>query len=213
MRALPRMYLLDLRGGSIAAALAALLFLSSLPAQAAPGAHGPGGEHLDQPAGTPVVSSRPRVEAQSDLFELVATLTANELSILVDRYETNDPVLGADLEVESGSRKAKAKFQADQGRYTVDDPAFLKMLATPGEHALVFTLKAGNDADLLNGSLVTASFESHAPSRGAGLLRAIKANLTGLAIAVAVLGAIAGLFWMRKRRPGVAGLLDGGRAR
>lgn len=213
MSALPRMSLLDLRGGSIAAALAALLFLSSLPAHAAPGAHGPGGEHLDQPAGTPVVSSRPRVEAQSDLFELVATLTANELSILVDRYETNDPVLGADLEVESGSRKAKAKFQADQGRYTVDDPAFLKMLATPGEHALVFTLKAGNDADLLNGALVTASWESHAPSRGAGLLRAIKANLTGLAIAVAVLGAIAGLFWMRKRRPGVAGLLDGGKAR
>lgn len=211
MRALPCMSLLDLRGGSVAAALAALLFLSLLPAHAAPGAHGPGGEHLDQPAETQAVSSRPRVEAQSDLFELVATLAANELSILVDRYETNEPVLGADIEVESGGKKAKAKFQADQGRYTVEDAAFLKMLATPGEHALVFTLKAGNDADLLNGALVTASWESHAPSRGNGLLRAIKSNLAGLGIAVAVLGVLAGFLWMRKRRAGVAGLLDGGR--
>jgi hypothetical protein len=190
-----------------------MLFLSSPPSFAGPGAHGPGGEHLDQPAGTQAVSSRPRVEAQTDLFELVATLAANELSILVDRYETNAPVLGADIEVESGGRKAKAKFQADQGHYTVEDPAFLKMLATPGEHALVFTLNAGNDADLLNGALVTASWESHAPSRGAGLLRAIRGNPIGLAIIVAALGALAGFLWLRKRGSGVAGLLNGGKAR
>jgi hypothetical protein len=201
------------RGFGSAAALAALLFLSSPSAFAGPGAHGHGGEHLDQPPGTQAVSARPRVEAHTDLFELVATLAATELAILVDRYETNEPVLGADIEVESGGKKARAKFQADQGHYTVVDPEFLRMLATPGEHALVFTLKAGDDADLLDGTLRTASQDSHAHHGGTGLLRALKSNAVGLAIALAALGAMAGLVWMRKRRAGAAGLLDRGVAR
>ena len=96
----------------------------------------------------------PRVEAKSELFELVANLKPGELSILVDRYETNEPVLGAQLEVESGSLKAIAAFRADKGDYVVTDAALLKALAAPGEHALVFTLMAGKDSDLLDGTLL-----------------------------------------------------------
>lgn len=134
-----------------------VLFLFCLSALAAPGAHGPGGEHLDSghsPAGSG--QGAPRIEASSEAFELVARLHGDALSILVDRYETNEPVLGARVEATLGELKATAKFRADHGDYAVDDPAFLKVLAAPGEHALVFTIVAGQDSDLLDGTLVVA---------------------------------------------------------
>ena len=122
----------------------------------APGAHGPNGEHLDEKTQSTAGAALPRVEAKSELFELVAQLKRGELSILVDRYETNEPVLNAKLDVESGTLKATAAFRAEAGDYVVTDAALLTALATPGEHALVFTLVAGIDADLLDGTLVTA---------------------------------------------------------
>ena len=55
------------------AALAFLLILSSAGAWAAPGAHGPNGEHLDAPsAAAGSASTAPRMEARSESFELVA---------------------------------------------------------------------------------------------------------------------------------------------
>jgi hypothetical protein len=138
------------------ACVAATLAASVACAQAAPGAHGPNGEHLDPKSGSATATALPRLEAKSEQFELVATLTGGELSILVDRYETNEPVLNARLEVESGSLKAVATFHEDHGDYAVTDPALLKALSAPGEHALVFTLVAGKDSDLLDGTLVTA---------------------------------------------------------
>ena len=84
-------------------ALAALLLVANAPALAAPGAHGPNGEHLDGPTTMRAASALPRVEAKSETFELVAELRASELAIVVDRYESNEPVLGAKLEVERAS--------------------------------------------------------------------------------------------------------------
>ena len=133
------------------------------PAYAGPGAHGPGGEHLDGPA--PVLSagaSVPRAEAKSELFELVARLEGGALSILVDRYETNEPVLDAAVEVESGTVKAKAAFRREQGDYAIVDPAMVKLLAGPGSHPLVFTVVAGKDSDLLEGAMLVAGGESDA---------------------------------------------------
>ena len=135
---------------------AACLFavLCAVPAAAGPGAHGPGGEHLDGPA--PVLSAGstvPRVEAKSELFELVARVEGGTLSILIDRYDTNEPVLDATVEVESGTLKGKAAFRREQGDYALTDPAFVKLLASPGAHPLVFTVSAGKDSDLLDGSM------------------------------------------------------------
>jgi hypothetical protein len=144
--------------------LAATLAAGVACAQAAPGAHGPNGEHLDQKSGSVTATALPKLEAKSEQFELVATLTGSTLSILVDRYETNEPVLNARLEVESGSLKAVATFHEDHGGYAVTDPALLKALSTPGEHALVFTLVAGKDTDLLDGTLVTTQAAAGAHS-------------------------------------------------
>lgn len=141
----------------IAGGLLAISLLAAAPLQgwAGPGAHGPNGEHLDT-AQTGVVGARqasPRFEAKSDLFELVGTLAGGELSILMDRFDTNEPVLKAQVEIESGGVKAVAKFHDDIGDYSVDDPAMLKKLLTPGEHPLVITVLAGKDSDLLDAVL------------------------------------------------------------
>ncbi len=138
-----------------AACLTGLLITQ--PVLSAPGAHGPDGEHLDAPAAKAGTSSKPRMETFSDLFELVATLGGGELSILIDRYATSEPVLNATVEVESGPLKAKAKFHADHGDYSIDDAAFLKAISAPGAHPLVFTIVAGPDSDLLNGTLNVAA--------------------------------------------------------
>ncbi len=201
-----------------ALALTALLVCGNTPALAAPGAHGPNGEHLDGPTTMRAASSLPRLEAKSEAFELVAELRASELAILIDRYESNEPVLGAKLEVESGPLKAVAAFRAEQGDYVVTDAAMLKALAAPGEHGLVFTLVAGKDSDLLDGTLVcmaarvaAAAKDDHGHAHGGDehghdheLERA-----AWIGAGVAALGLIGGIAWWRQRRR-ETGKLQGG---
>ena len=170
--------------------------LVAAAAQAGPGAHGPGGEHLDAPA--QVLSGGqgvPRVEAKSELFELVARVEGPTLSILVDRYETNEPVLDAAVEVESGAVKGKAAFRREQGDYAVTDPALVKLLTSPGSHPLVFTVSAGKDSDLLDGAMQVAG---EGTSHGASYMT-IAAGLAGTAI---VLFGAAVLFIRARRRKG-----------
>ena len=203
----------------LAAAATTVLLLANPTAHAAPGAHGPNGEHLDGPATVPAASALPRVEAKSEMFELVATLHAGGLSVLIDRHDTNEPVLAATLDVESGGTKAKAVFHADQGDYAVDDPQLLALLRSPGEHGLVFTLVTGKDSDLLDGTLVTGAGRAadaaaqdkhrHAgggddPGHGHGRERA--AWIGAGAVALGLLG---GMAWWRQRRR-AAGKLQGG---
>ena len=183
--------------------LAAVLTTLSLASAAAPGAHGPNGEHLDGPGNTATGYALPRVEAQSEAFELVAELRTGELAILIDRYETNEPVLGATLEIESGTLKAVAAFRAAQGDYVVTDAALLKTLSAPGEHPLVFTLVAGKDSDLLDGTLVMArpsastrgSDHDHDGAHGHGLERA-----AWIGAGIAALGLLSGIAWWRQRQ-------------
>ena len=156
-------------------------------ASASPGAHGPNGEHLDKPGGTVQSSSAPRVESFTESFELVGKLQGGELSILIDRYETNEPVLNGTLEVEAGGRKATAKFHADFGDYSVDDVKFLQLLRAPGKHALVFTLTAGDESDLLEGTLEVAAEEphhdgGHSPMRWAAAAALLAALSVGAAV-------------------------------
>ena len=133
--------------------LAAMLAMS--PALAGPGAHGPNGEHLDSPAAS-AGAVLPRVETFTEAFELVGQLSGGELSIMIDRYATNEPVLNGVLEVQYKNLKAKATFHADMGDYAVDDPALLAAISKPGAHPLLFTLVAGEESDLLQGTLQVA---------------------------------------------------------
>lgn len=186
-----------------AAAMAAtVLSATPVPTTAAPGAHGPNGEHLDQKSAAVAASTLPRLEAKSELFELVAQLRGGELTVLVDRYETNEPVLGAELTVESGSVKVAAAFRADDGDYVVTDAALLKALTTPGEHALVFTLIAGAETDLLDGTLAARAADAHGPADRQGHVHASRRVilLGGAVTALSVAGSA--IWWLRRRRAG-----------
>ena len=139
---------------SIGAVLtASLLAVMPVLAWAGPGAHGPNGEHLDSPKTDNPMHAGLRIEANSDVFELVGTLAGGELSIFIDRFVTNEPLLHAQVEVESGALKAQAKFRAELGDYKIDDPAMLHQLSTPGEHPLVISVIAGKESDLLDAVL------------------------------------------------------------
>lgn len=175
-----------------------------LPALAGPGAHGPNGEHLGGSVGKAAgaAAALPRLEASSELFELVATLAGGELSILIDRYQSNEPLLNARVEVESGGLKAEARFHADHGDYAVDNPALLQHLASAGEHALVFTIVAGEEADLLDGSLsVSQAAGVHDDRWHEHGWAAWAAWLGAATLAAALLAALA----LRRRTRGAAG--------
>lgn len=95
----------------------------------------------------------PTLRAESEQFELVARLYPDELGIYIDQWASNAPLLNATVEVELNGKKAIATFHADHGDYAVADADFLKALQVEGEHALIFSIEAGKDADLLTGTL------------------------------------------------------------
>lgn len=178
-------------------AVLVILVLAGTPALAAPGAHGPNGEHLDAPSQAGVRGGTvPRFEASSETFELVGQLQAGVLSILINRFATNEPVLEATVEVESGNVKAPARFHADVGHYVMDDLGLLQALAAPGDHAMVVTVLAGNESDLLDGTLTVASTTAHDNdhAQDTGLSRTVWTALA-LLIALAV-----GWFMGRRRK-------------
>lgn len=172
---------------------AAMFVMSS--AFASPGAHGPNGEHLDgQVAASGATSSVPRIETFTEAFELLGHLSGGELSIMIDRYDTNEPVLGGLLEVQYQDLKAKATFHADLGDYAIDDPKFLAAISRPGAHALLFTLVAGEESDLLEGTLTVAeALDDHGHEHG------FNGRWLLAAVAALVLAAAA-IFLVRRRR-------------
>ena len=175
---------------------AALIACAPCMVAAAPGAHGPSGEHLDTPGVAATQATLPRLEAKSESFELVGTLQGSELSILVDRYDTNEPVLGAALEVESGGIKAVAKARPDHGDYATQDANLVALLSKPGEHALVFTLVAGKESDLLDGTLITPPAAAGDHDHGASGSSVQRAAWLAAPLVAAALGVIA---WRRRR--------------
>jgi len=126
---------------------AAILIAGSGAAQA-----GEGHDHGEAPAAA-AGKSLPVVTAVSESFELVGRLHHDELSILIDRAATTEPVLNATLTIDVDGRSIVAPFHADHGDYSLSDPAALAKLHQVGSKPLTFTLVAGNDSDLLTGEL------------------------------------------------------------
>lgn len=194
----------------LAATAITLLMAANTSSLAGPGAHGPNGEHLDGPATMRAASALPRVEAKSESFELVAELRPSELAIMVDRFETNEPVLGAKVEVESGPLKAVAAFRGEQGDYAITDAGMLKALAAPGEHGLVFTLVVGKESDLLDGTLVSTAGrvvtatakDKHGHTHGGddhGHNHELE-RAAWIGAGIAALGMMGGIGWWRQHR-------------
>src|SRR4051812_49942730 len=95
-----------------AAALGAVALLAAVLAGAAH-AH----EGHDHGAAPPPVSKTiaPRGEALSDAFELVAIPRDGSLTLYLDRFRTNEPVLDATIEVETPEAARTAAPSAEGG--------------------------------------------------------------------------------------------------
>lgn len=129
----------------------ALAVALACPAALLAGPGGPGHEH-DEAKAAPAGLAAPRFESHSELFELVGVLENGKVTLYLDRYRDNVPVTDAKLEVEGGAFKGEATAEAG-GTYTLPGDRF----ASPGRHALTFTVTAGGEIDLLNGVLEVAS--------------------------------------------------------
>jgi len=106
-----------------------------------------GEDHGAPPSALPVAFA-PRVEANSESFELVGVLERGKLTIYLDRFTSNEPVADAVIEIESGSVKTTAQ-PTGEGTYTAPGAPFTE----PGPYPLVFTIRVANEADLLDGTL------------------------------------------------------------
>ncbi len=115
---------------------------------------GPGHDHGPAPSSGSSVAA-PRFGTHSDLFELVGVLEAGELVLYLDRYADNEPVTAAEIAISGDALKSVATAAPD-GTFRVKADA----LAKPGRHALVFTIAAAGEQDLLEGTL-------EVPDRGA----------------------------------------------
>ena len=158
-------------------------------------AHG-GEDHGDAAAPAPVASAAPRAQAQSEDFELVAEVQGQALVLFLDRFDSNAPVVGAQVEVDSGGPPAMAAETAP-GVYRVAASPWTQ----PGRHALTVSVQAGDTADLLSATLDVPAAAAAAPAAplAVGSPATIsKRSLWALAGALA-LAALGGFTWLRRR--------------
>jgi hypothetical protein len=105
-----------------------------------------GHSHEGHDDATPVASAMPgtnipRIEAQSELFEIIGVVQNGLMTLFLDRYATNEPV-------------------ADAFRNAA--------LNQPGQIPVTFTITAGRDSDLLAGDLVVGDPDAAAGHTSSG---------------------------------------------
>lgn len=138
--------------------LACCLMLSCLGTQPAM-AH-EGHDHGPPPPPLPV-TTKPRATMHSDAYEIVAIANGQTLTVFLDAYATNEPVVDAVIEVMAGNGSVPVLPRAD-GTYAALIPA----LANPGRQELIFTIVHPGGNDLLAGEIevAAAAAASAAPS-------------------------------------------------
>ncbi|MBY0224970.1 MAG: efflux RND transporter periplasmic adaptor subunit [Hyphomicrobium sp.] len=134
--------------------LAAFLVLAA----AWPAAAHEGHVHADEAAPTAMPSTGPQIESSGSVFELVATARGHELTIYLDRADTNVPVDGATIEITTDGKPPVMAKPIGTGTYQAE----ATWLDEPGAKPLVFTVMAGEEADLLNGVLQVSQSASAA---------------------------------------------------
>lgn len=108
-----------------------------------------GHDHGDAPAA--VAQTLPRVQARSDVFELVAVASGHKLTIYLSDFKTNAPVPEATVEVAFEGKSAPATRRGE-GVYQIT----ADWLDVPGAKPLVFTVLTPAVSDLLDGVLEIA---------------------------------------------------------
>jgi hypothetical protein len=160
------------------------------------------GEDHGAPAAAtaPVVDVGPRAAAATELFELVAVVSGDHLTLYLDRFASNEPVSGAKVDVELGELKTSA-VELEAGVYQM----IAADLAQSGPHALLVAVEAGDDVDLLSltieGPEQPASASPAAPALVASALQGWRHPLVwGTSGAVLLAGA--GVVVLRRKSAG-----------
>lgn len=176
-------------------------------------------EGHDHGAPPPPVSMTiaPRADASSADFELVAIARGTKLRMYLDTFRGNEPVEGAEIEVDGPGGTIKATATPD-GAYTLDTP----WIARPGSYDLAFTVQAKGAIDILTATLTVP--EAAPPPVAAGNLwnaligtawaQDIQARLATRDASLWVVGGgsflaglfVATLFRSRRRNAAIAGL-------
>ncbi len=173
-------------GPRAALLLVAGFWLFGLVAAPAPTLAHEGHDHGLPPANT---AAAPRLESSSTDFELVGVARGDTLVVFLDRYDSNDPVTDATIEVSAPGATVLAEPQAD-GTFLVKAP----WLSQPGTVDLVFAVTASGTNDLLVGSLEVPRASTAAPPRGSGLWTVLRRQplLWGLGLLLLLVGAVFG---------------------
>lgn len=146
-------------------------------------------EGHDHGAPTPgtSTSAAPRASATSADLELVVVARGGELEIALDRFQSNEPVSDASIEIDTPSGVLKPVNRGN-GMYVIAT----SFVAKPGTYDLAFTVTAGDTIDVLALSLtVPPSLPGlGTPLAATGLLtRAVSLPLAlGAVVAAFVLG-------------------------
>lgn len=197
----------------IARSIATILLLATLLV-AAPVSLLRAHEGHDHGAPPPPVSSSiaPRVDASSADFELVAIARGTQMTIYLDTFKGNEPVAGADIEVDAPAGVLKGTATQDAGVYTVAAP----FLAIPGSYDLAITVSSGGTVDVLTATLkipdpVRGSPKPSGPATGwimnTALAEDLKQRVAGSDVSLLAAGGIgfivgAALTLMVRRRRG-----------
>ena len=155
--------------------------------------HGP---EVKAPIAAPATSGA-RFTLTSPDVELLGMLDNDKLTLYVDSYATNEPILNAKIEVESNGVKVQALAEKD-GSYT----AAAEWLKQPGTHEIVVSVVAKDLADLLIGTLEAPALtpEAHEHSWLDGEFAYDIWAAGGVAVVIALLA----LFDLMRRRKGAA---------
>ena len=131
----------------------------------------------------------PRAEAQSDDFELVVIARNGALTVFLDRFVTNEPVIGASIELETPDGP---KLVAPQGdRYVLE----AKWATDPGRHDLLFTLTHDGAVDVLTTTLVVPAAPAIGGATGASMSW-VSSHVPALQSAGAPMFAVAGFAFL-----------------
>jgi hypothetical protein len=163
-----------------------LVTLVALPLPILAGGDSSDGHSHAEPA--PILVSQsvpPRAVTATEEFEVVAALEGKKLWVYVDRFDSNEPVVNAKVEIEGAGLKGVAS-ETTPGTYLLD-------VATPlqsAKHPLTISVEAGDSVDLLTATLDTSSSvtnEVHAHGRSEWIVWWISGALllvTGILFAV-----------------------------
>lgn len=143
-------------------------------------------------AAAPVLQTRAlRINSASDQIELVAIAGERQLDVYLDQTDSNNPIIGARLELEADGKTTAARVEGDH--YQLDAP----WLKQPGRHQLVFSVESRIASDLLPAQVdIDAHNAKPAPATSDN-------NRLGWMLGAIVTAAILGpLLALKGRRPG-----------